>query len=145
MAPVPCVYDMSGGSGTPTGPPFNALDELILAMLADEQWTTGAIIGCANKLARRGALNLEEIDEHEAFEPETGPTALRDVYEELREDAEVDDDGPVQRHDVYDELKVLSRIGSIERAHPPTSMHRLADDEPTQNQNQNQNQTHEST
>lgn len=128
MARVPFVYDMSSGSGRTTGPPFDALDDLILSMLADEQWTTGSIIGCANKLARRGALDVEDIDGREEFEPEPGPTELHDIYEELREDSEVDDDGPVQRHDVYEELRILVRIGDIEHAHPPTSIYRLVED-----------------
>lgn len=126
MAPVPYVYEMSSGSGTSSGPPFDALDDLILDMLCDEQWTTGSIISCANKLARRGALDVEDIDED--FEPESGPTTLPGIYEELREDSEVDDEGPVQRHDIYEELKFLSRMDAIEHAHPPTSVYRLADD-----------------
>lgn len=131
MDPAPHVYDMSSGSGSPTGPPFDALDDLILEMLGDEQWTTGSIISCANKLARRGALDIEDDSDRE-FEEESDPepeesTALHDIYEELREDNEVDDDGPIQRHDVYDELRILVRIGDIEHAHPPTSMYRLVD------------------
>lgn len=131
MDPAPHVYDMSSGSRTSAGPPFDSLDDLILEMLGDEQWTTGSIISCANKLARRGALDIEDYDrdgdQEFAEEPER-PTALRDVYEELREDSKVDDNGPIQRHDVYDELRILVRIGDIEHAHPPTSMYRLVDD-----------------
>lgn len=92
------------------GPQLDPLDEHIIEMLAEEQWTTGAIIDYANQRVYNRDLELDGIDP---------------------DDYDQDDDGaadPVSRQMIYNGLNAFRRLGAIAYAHEPTSLYRLVFD-----------------
>lgn len=122
----------NNGDGQTSGPQLDPLDEHIISMLKEEQWTTGAIIDSADQRLRAGELEIEGIDVPDQVDSQRKESDLSEDSEssedgEISENIEVDE-RLIKPQDVYDSLRAFKKLGAIEYAHQPTSLYRLVFD-----------------